>query len=1177
MSEMASRPAEDILPYAEQRRFARVSEGSRPAAEKLICFALPFRRKDAEEIFPEDNVGSAIRELLTLGLLRPHDEESFEMHETVRAGLEGTIALSVRRSAHEALAAWYHKQGLVTAEILHLEKAERYSEARERAREVFLRGEHWAALHTYVTEHKLVSSCEAIRVIADAKRVDDEYLMSSILRELGEPIAVDELLQILREQPQRFYTDYRWALAIVETILEFDPTRLQDLILFSVKTASDTSQMESALAWLIIAARRKNGVVEPRTVEFFSGQPPEIKRLLLAFMLLDRRRHVLRHVFQFLASYQEPAEGRRRSPLLREISLRIRGSEDTIEFLAAIPAAEPAAMLIAKSALLGPLASLVWSQRKVLRAHCIEILKNTTMEEKVLEGAIRVLIFLAEPSICTLCEPLLTRKDALGGFAGLVPALVPAFCDRSRYEQRVLDCSLGFEARLAALSILASARAELGDIYRRLKTTEDYSKNSEGWDFSFLMQCVQTPFREAIPLLEQRMSTADEKGMTLIVPVLMKLGELATPEATAMLVRALSHVNPRVRQCAALGLGQRRSRSALAPLVERHEKEGDEAVAVSMATAIVASGARSVADIRPIRHDSPATKLWQCILATRLRDASMADQPVTIGGDPTQNWQLRRAAIFAAGRLPYETALERIVSLVMPERSPLVIDRNSSFLCHAVMSSILLTGSRDMLPIFLLGKAQFIDYFAEIFEASWKGSMWPEGLPTGVEAAGWLFDRLTYHGWPAKRVAPDLVITELHIPILRSAVLRSLRLSGRPDVIEEQLPHAYHVWFATKCLMERSRVGSQGPQLASRLKGLLEASPCKVESFLDRVIGEISGTGVRTSRTGATAMASQEATAPPVLYLSYDDAVRALSGASPDFKPTTPLVLESITMEQFEHLIRLADPANDYHRTTETYIPSVSFTRNGYLVSQRRVTMTNIGDSSSTFIRPAIAAANRFGLNIPWHQELLTGVAASTYVPKFLACLGAQKDSGRFYEELSENADVLLPQICKAVPVKPILNYLDTRIVPFLLRYVSSGTDEFFESLCTLALQINTPEIDDVLAGLFYRWTQRFDIRSPVLQHDQNHELWRGFNRLAEHPRFNMVEGWQSRLASVLRARIAWYRSQNIVRVLERDPRSYIQIESLLFKAENWGHFHQDEIDRLDDAAERLFPQLLEE
>lgn len=1177
MSRMAAKPAEDILPYAEQRRFAQVSNGSRTAAEKLVCFALPFSRKDAEEIFREDNVGAAVRELLALGLLRPHDENSFEMHETVRAGLEETIALTVRRTAHEALAVWYGKRGLVTAEILHLDKAGRHNEACERARDAFLRGEQWTALAAYVTGHKLISSREAIHAIANLERIEDKYLLPTILRGLDEPIAVDELLRILREQSERFYTDFQWALAIVETILEFDPERLHDLMLFSINTASgDTSRMKSALAWLMIAARRTNATIDPRTVELFKSQSPEIKREMLPFMLLDGRRDVLRHVFQFLLSNQELAEGRRRPPIWRGISLQVSGPEDTIEFLAAMPAVKPAAMLIAKSALLGPLAGLVWSQRKVLHAHCITILTNTAMEEVVLEGAIRVLIFLGEPSICTLSEPLLTRNDALGEFVRLIPALAPAFCDRSRYEQRVLDCGLKLQERLAALSVLASVGAELGDIYRRLKAIEDDSQEIASWDFWFLMLCAQAPFPDAIPLLERHMRTTDEKGVNVMVPALMKLGELPTPEATAMLIRALSHPNPRVRQCAAHALGQRRSRSALASLVERLEKEDNEAVVVPLVTAIVASGARSVSDIRPSRHDSPATKLWQCILAMRLHDATTADQLVTIAGDPAQNWQLRRAAIFAAGRLPYETALERIAPLVMSERSPLKIDGNPSLLCHAVMSSILLSGSQGMLPIFVQGKARFVDFFKEIFETNWKGSIFPQDLPSGTEAAGWLFDRLTYYGWPAKGEAPDIVINELHIPILHSAILRSLRLSGRPDVIEEHLSDSYHVWFAMKCLMERSRLGRQDPQLASRLKSLVESSPCKGESLLDRVIGEISGTAVKTSRTRTRAITGEEATVPPALYLSYADALRAISGASPDFKPTVPLVLQPITTDQFEHLIRLADPANDHPRTTETYIPLVSFTQNGHLVSQRRVTTINSEDSSSTFIRPAIAAANRFGLNIPWHQELLTGVFASTYVPKFLACLGAQNDSVRFYEELVENADVLLSHICNAAKAKPILNYIDARIVPFLSRYAFSGTDEFFEGLCTLALQVNTPEIDDVLAGLFFRWTQRFDIGSVVLQHDQNHELWRGFDRLAEHPRFGMIEGWQSRLASVLHTPIARYHSQNIVRVLERDPRSYILIESLLFKAENWEHFHQDEIDRLDDASERLFHQLLE-
>jgi hypothetical protein len=1175
MSEMAAKPAEDILPYAERQRFARVSDGSRRAAEKLVCFALPFRRADAERIFSEDNIGSAVRELLALGLLRPHGAETHEMHEIVRAGLEGTIALAVRQRAHEELAAWYDRQGMVTAEILHLDKAGKHEEACARARDAFLRGENWGALAVYVMDNRLISAGEVIRVIASSKLVEEKYLLSSIVRRLGDFTGADKLLEILREQPERFHTDHQWASAILEAILEIDPTRLHDLILFAVGTSGDTARMESALTWLRLSSRRINVIIEPRTLEFFNRQPPEIKRLVLPLMLLDRRREVLGPVFRFVASEPEPTNERRRATISRELTLQIRGPEDTVEFLAAMPVIEVAAMLNAKSALLGPLTSVVWSQRKVLRAYCIEILKNTLMEDKVLENAIRILIFLAEPSICALCEPLLTRKDKLGGFATLVPALVPAFCDRGKYEQRVLDCGLKFEERAAALSVLASVGAELGEIYRRLKINEERSKNLEAWEFFFLMLSVRAPFPEAMPLLERHMRTADEKGVNFLVSALAQLGELPVPPATAMLMRALSHADPRVRQCAAVGLSQRRSRTALVSLIDQYAKEDVETLAVTLATAIVASGARSVTDIQHARHDSPATKLWQCILGMRLRDTTIADQLVTIAGDQTQNWQLRRAAIFAAGRLPYEIALEKIVPLVMRERSPLTIDGNPSFLCHAVMSSILLTDSQGMLRIFVQGKDYFAEFFGEIFDASWKGSISRQGLPSGIEAARWLFDRLTHHGWPTKREAPDIVTNELHVPILHSAILRSLRLCGRPDVIEEQLPHAYHLWFAMKCVKERSRGGGRDPQLASRLKSLIEASPCSGNSLLDRVIDEICVTDAKTSGTGVPAIASKEAIESAVSHISYADAVHALSGGSSDFKLKPPFVLESVTAEQCEHLVRLADPANDHYNAVETYIPSVQFTKNGHVVARRRVTMT--GESLSAFIRPAVAAANRFGLIIPWHTELLTGILANAYVPKFIDCLWAQNDSERFYEELAQNADAMLSYICDPRQAKPILSYVDARIVPFLARYVSSGTDEIFEGLCTLASQVITPEIDVVLAGLFYRWTQRFNAGSSFMQHDQNYSLWRGFNRLTEHPRFNMIKGWRSDLASVLRTPVAWYHSQGIVRVLERDPRSYILIESMLFKTANWEHFHRDEIDRLDDAAERLFPQMLEE
>jgi hypothetical protein len=1172
MSDMAAKPAEDILAHAEQMRFARISEGARSAAEKLVCFALPFRREDAEKIFPDENVGAAIRELLTQGLLRLYDRDSFEMHETVRAGLEGIVAPGIRRSAHQALAAWYGGQGLVTAEILHLEKAGKSTEAQMRAREMFLRGEQWAAVSSYVIRHKLVSADEVIRSIAGAQTVEDGYLLTSILRGLGGPAPDEALFRIVREQQERYFSDYRWASAVVEAILEFEPKHLHDLITFSIDKAADETQIESALGWLKVAMLRKGGVVGSKTIEFFNAHSPAIKKLLLGILLNDRRREALQPAFQFLTLNHERTEERGGVQASRDIKLHIDSRDDTIEFLAAMPRVQVAAMLTSKSALLGPLTSLVWSERTKLRTYCIEIVQAGIAEEIVIENAIRVLVFLAEPSTFTLCDPLLNRKDDIRTFAALVPMLLPAFCDRSHYESRILDCNLGLEDRFTALSVLASVGADLGSIYNRLKAIEADPAQFQGWDFLFLMSSVQAPFPEAIPLLEAHLN---EKGFPLAIPALMKLGELPVQSATTMLVRALGHADPEIRKTAALSLSQRRSRTALAALIDKYAEEDDEFLAVGLATAIIASGPRSVTDLEA-RHASPAIQLWRCILAMRLRDAGMADWLVRIAINQHNNWQLRRTAIFAAGRLPYEAALERIVALVMAERSPLTIDRSENRGCHGIISAILLSGTRDLLSIFTRGRAGFIDFFADVFEAAWKDRISTQGLPSGVEAAGWLYDRLAFHGWPARREAPDCVLNELNVPLLQTGVLRSLRLCGRPELIEQQLVTADHIWIAMKCLMERSKTGNVAPEVASRLKDIVEASPYQGNALLHRVIDEIANRPATPKGGRPEAVAYRVVPAPPT-HVTYDYAVRALSGVAVNFEAKLTLILEALTEEQCEALIRLADPANDPNRGIETYIPLIKFTADGHVVAQRQVTYKNSGESISALLRPAIAAANKFRLAIPWQQEIMTGVWASGFIPKYLACLGALNDQDRFYEELTEHEDILFPYLCDAGISGSIRSYIDARIVPMLTRYISSGTDDVFEGLCVLALQVNTPEIDPVLSGLLYRWTQRFDTTSLVSQHDMNIPLWRGFDRLTEHARFAMIPEWQSLLSRVMQVPIRWYHAENVVRVLERDPRSYILIESRLFKTENWEHFYHDEIDRLDSAAERLFSQLLED
>jgi len=93
----------------------------------------------------------------------------------------------------------------------------------------------------------------------------------------------------------------------------------------------------------------------------------------------------------------------------------------------------------------------------------------------------------------------------------------------------------------------------------------------------------------------------------------------------------------------------------------------------------------------------------------------------------------------------------------------------------------------------------------------------------------------------------------------------------------------------------------------------------------------------------------------------------------------------------------------------------------------------------------------------------------------------------------------------------------------------------------------------------------------PSHSQARSNELWRGFARLREHPRFREIAGWRSILEMVLAANIWWFHKQEIARVLESDPGSYVTIEIRLAREENWVHFSRCEIDSLNAAVERLF------
>lgn len=298
-----------------------------------------------------------------------------------------------------------------------------------------------------------------------------------------------------------------------------------------------------------------------------------------------------------------------------------------------------------------------------------------------------------------------------------------------------------------------------------------------------------------------------------------------------------------------------------------------------------------------------------------------------------------------------------------------------------------------------------------------------------------------------------------------------------------------------------------------------------------------------------------------------------MSGSIGAALPNGPLVLESLVVEECETLIGLADPANDPEGGEAVFSPSVAFMEQGHLVSHRTVTHRG-GSRIHDRLRPAIVAANRFGLSIPWHKKQLEGPLGEAYASEFLTCLVEQGDSVRFYAALAESEGALMPMLCLKAQALSTRIEIDGRLIPALTRFLSVGGDDLFEGLCLLAKRIDAPEIQPVLAGLLYRWIQRFDVNADRPQHDEAHALWRGFARLSEHPRFDAIPEWPQQLEALLRAPMSWFHAQSIVRVLERDASSYALIEMRLFKEANWEHYNEDEVERLDRAAESLFSRV---
>lgn len=408
MRELSCSPPDHVLQRAEREKFDKLSPNAQLAAGKLLCFALPFSRRDAVSIFHEESIGLAMQDLLENGLLRKADEDTFEMHETVRAGLEDVVSSKLRKEAHTALATHYAETKTVPAEILHLGKAGLQDRAQERARTSFLQGKHWPHLYGYIIAHQLVTVDQVIDVVSSHDKIDGIYLLANIMSKLGEPADAERLLQLMRMQLSRFGIDYNWSLNLASAFLTLKPDSANELYQLAMLADDLEHGRENAISAVLIASRGY-AVDNPQSLVALFDSLSEKERLLFVPVLLENgRRDCLTRAFRLIHSHTRHESGQH-APKWGFQFLHVQSLKDVVEFLASIPEVNDAEMLALQSPLLGRLASFVWANRESFSIYAVEVLQSDGFDLKIQKAALRVLAFIGNSQFCDLCDELSTR------------------------------------------------------------------------------------------------------------------------------------------------------------------------------------------------------------------------------------------------------------------------------------------------------------------------------------------------------------------------------------------------------------------------------------------------------------------------------------------------------------------------------------------------------------------------------------------------------------------------------------------------------------------------------------------------------------------------------------------------------------------------------------------------
>lgn len=1178
MQGLAVLPPGDALAEADRARFNSIREEVRGAAKRLVCFALPFRREEAESLFPRDSIVEAVQELLQRGLLRYHDDDRFETHETVRAGLERLIPLALRQETHAVLAADYLRRGDVIAGIWHLEQAGQVDNARQEAQKAFMAFKNWDALAPYVAKHRLITISQIVSWYGSDPAPKQSYLLPEILETVGDAQTAEALLEVARAQSARFERDFNWAWHLTQAVLASDPSKIYELVVFALESISKNSF--DRLEHVISGARRRLPAIDTRLLGLFFQQSDAAKLRLLPLLLLNPKREMMAPVLAFFNAYEPPYESNENHYGYRGLGtpLQLRTNAEIDEFLASIPLPQESQLIVRKSVLFERVGGWIWTERHILQPRCIDLLQKQIDDELVLENALRVLVFLGDKRVIDLADAFADRKSRLGTVASCAPLLMPSYADASKYRMRVFDTTRDHIKRTNDLFILIHFVDDPDKLLDELLGS--INENIDEWERAILACCAIRPCKVAVPLLEKKLADCkndvERQKYLAFVP---KIAELHSAVVTDFLIRLLKDNAPLVRIGSAFALQSRRSCRARPALIDQCLRETDAATGQIMLVAAIMCGPTTMVDFEAVWTKFPAAAVWRCVLAERLGAASENLFLVEIAKNREFPWKLRRAAILAASALPYECALAEIAPAILSERSPFKLDKTHSLLAHHFFTAILQDEIQGMYTRFLKGRERFVNFFGELFDLWAKDSMARLEAPSGIAAANWLFDRLAFHGWPNQLNAADMVFNELHIPILQAAVLRGFRRVQRPDLIEQMLSTAEPEWLLLRGICELSKCrGNAGTRDEfARLSQIVDANPHHDSPYVKNCMKHHEP----REDADVSQLPSPEAEESRPRELRYHDIQKALEEGS--LPPGTPLIVIDLTATQFSELVKELSPDMDFGTRWIPAEPRLGFTAGGFSVHGVRQENAQKPVEVRRALRSALAAANRFGDVISWHRDLLAGThpfhswspahTGAEYAMALLRCLGAQGDPVRLYDELEANGDLIVHHCGDAYRLFSIRKLIDLRIVPFLSRYGHAGTDGLLEALCWMASCVDDPAIDPILSELFHRWVHRFKPMDQKLQHDGNTPLWRAFNSLVDHSRFKMIPDYDLRIVELLPLNLTWYDKKKLVDAISDSPRAYVHIETMLLKAAPFEHFYRDEVDRLEDAAEALFPK----